>query len=579
MLTSSDEVQFAWGGNDRLSIKDKAHRAPNLPGVYIFYGTSGEYLYIGKAKNLRKRLSSYFSKAAKTNRKTQQMISEAVDLDFTIVENEREALLLEASLIYQYKPKYNVMLKDSQHYPYIEITLEKFPAVKVTRIRRDNAEYFGPYTDVAFVRGLVDFLQQVYKFRTCEKDLTRSYQKPCTEYYLHRCEAPCIGNIDERKYMEKCIEPLKNFLKGDMRSTIEALQRKMKIHADMLDFENAAKYRDLLLKFEKVMQKQEVVVELWRNLDVIGQWKNFFVVLRVRGGHLIGKLTYEMEGDLKEFLFNFYMVNRNEAPPEIVARKAVDVGGILNSRVPKDEVESGLLKKAIINAQEGYESVQLTFKSLESMSKILGLSKIPERIEGFDVSHLHGEFTVASVVVFVKGQAEKKEYRHYKFDTRSIDDLGILRELVIRRYSKHPLPDLIFVDGGMEQVKAVKSGLHDIHKNCDVVGLAKKEEVVCTPKGELRLPLDNPILRTLVKIRDEAHRFANTFHTRLRLKNIEQSVLNEVKGIGPKRKKALLLRYGSIENMAKATAEEIAAVIGSKKLALEILAKVRGECI
>ncbi len=560
-----------------MFLKEKARQAPNLPGVYIFYGPNGEYLYIGKAKNLKRRLLSYFSTNARLNKKIQQLVQEATDLDFTIVDNERESLLLEGNLIYRYKPKYNVMLKDSQHYPYIEITHDSFPTVKMARNKLDNAEYFGPYTDASFVRDLLDFLQQVYKFRTCEKDLSKTHKKPCTEYYLHRCEAPCIGNISEQEYLESCINPLKDFLRGNMQSTIELIKKKMKIHADMLDFENAAKYRDLIMKFEKVMQKQEVVIESWKNLDVIGQWKNTFVLLRVRGGHLIGKLTYEINGDLRDFLFNYYIVNKNEIPEDIIARKSVNIGDIVSSRLPNNEVEIGLLRKAVINAKEAFQIIQLNLKHLELMTQVLGLSKIPERIEGFDVSHLHGQLTVASVVVFVNGQAKKDEYRHYRFNKSTIDDLSVMREVTSRRYSKYSLPDLIFVDGGPEQVKAVKKALEHIGRNCDVIGLAKKEEVICTIKGQIRLPRDNPVLRTLVKIRDEAHRFANSFHTKLRLKSIEQSVLSEIKGIGPKRKKALLSYFGSVESIARADVNEIASVIGNKKLASEILSILRGE--
>ncbi|AEH50837.1 excinuclease ABC, C subunit [Pseudothermotoga thermarum DSM 5069] len=560
-----------------MSIEEKAKQAPNLPGVYIFYGPNGEYLYIGKAKNLRKRLKSYFSNSSKTNRKMQQLLQEAIDLDFTIVENEREALLLEANLIYTYKPKYNVMLKDSQHYPYIEITNDLFPTIRITRNKIANSEYFGPYTDANFVRDLVDFLQQVYKFRTCEKDLSKPIRKPCMDYYLHRCEAPCVGNITHQEYFEKCILPTKNFLKGDILSTLELIKRKMKIHADMLDFENAAKYRDLLFKFEKVMQKQQVVVEPWRNLDVIGQCKNVFVVFRVRGGYLVGKLSYEMEGDLKDFLFNYYIVNRNEIPPAVVSKKAVNVENLVVSRKPMDEVESGLLKKAMINAQESLQHIQTNLEYLRKMQEILNLSKIPIRIEGIDVSHLHGELTVASVVVFVEGNAQKDEYRHYRFDTQSMDDLAVIRQLVLRRYSKHSLPDLIFVDGGQEQVKTVKEALKSIGKDCDVVGLAKKEEIIHTINGPVRLPLDNPVLRILVKIRDEAHRFANSFHAKLRLKKLQQTVFDQIKGIGSKRKEKLLAHFGSVQKIKEASVEEIAKVIKNKKLAEEILKKLKGE--
>ncbi|MFN3284510.1 MAG: GIY-YIG nuclease family protein, partial [Pseudothermotoga sp.] len=270
-----------------MDLSLKAKLAPNRPGVYIFYGQRGEYLYIGKARKLRNRLLSYFRESTrKQNKKIANMVQEASQLDFIVVSNEKEALLLEANLILEHKPKYNVMLKDTEFYPYIEITNDVFPTIKVVRRRTQDGLYFGPYTDVRFVRNLVDFLQQVYHFGTCQKDL-KKISKPCMNFYLHRCEGPCKGQISEKEYNEKCIEPVKKFLSGDISSTLNLIETKMKKLAQMMDFENAAKYRDLLFKFEKVMEKQGVVLDQSRNLDVIGRMKNLYVLMRIRGGHLL----------------------------------------------------------------------------------------------------------------------------------------------------------------------------------------------------------------------------------------------------------------------------------------------------
>lgn len=553
----------------------KAKLAPNGPGVYIFYGPQGEYLYIGKARRLRNRLLSYFRESTyKQNKKVINIVQEATWLDFIVVSNEKEALLLEASLIFEHKPKYNVMLKDTEFYPYIEITNEIFPTIKIVRRRTQNGLYFGPYTDMKFVKNLVDFLQQVYHFRTCQKNLER-ITKPCMDFYMHRCEGPCSHQISESEYSEKCIEPIKKFLSGDISPTLDLIEAKMRKLAQMMDFENAARYRDLLLKFEKIMGKQEVVLDQYRNLDVIGRIKNLYVLLRIRGGHLIAKLVYELDStNVEDFVFNYYMVYKNEIPDAVILEKNItlDIQGYFGK--PRDGIEKDLLKKALENAKNELSIKGLKKDALVSLKDSLSLSKYPQRIEGFDVAHLQGSFTVASVVVFVDGFPFKQDYRHYKFQNKKIDDFGTMRELVKRRYLKHPLPDLILVDGGIGQVRAVKRALEEINKNCDVIGLAKEHETVCTEDNELFFDLNSPILRILVAIRDEAHRFANTFHRKLRTKETIFSILNDIPGLGPKRKKKLIEAFKSIDELKRADLNKIAEIIGNKKLANEILSKI-----
>jgi len=558
-----------------LDLSLKAKLAPNRPGVYVFYGCDGEYLYVGKAKKLRNRLLSYFRESThRENKKIRRLIHEACELDYTLVSNEREALLLEASLIFEHKPKYNVMLKETEFYPYIEITKEEFPTLRIVRRRLSNGEYYGPYTDVRFVRDLLDFLQQVYHFRTCQRDLAKQ-SKPCMDFYMHRCEAPCTGQILKEQYEKMTIQPIREFLKGDVSPTMKLVEQKMKRHAQMMDFENAAKYRDLLFKFEKVMEKQGVVLEQFRNLDVIGRAKDLYVLFRIRSGHMLAKLVYEMDSaDIKDFVFNYYMVNKNDLPPAIILQRKIDLELPVYCGRPRDEAEQNLLNKAIENAKSELAVRTIRKDSLDLLMRVLSLSKYPHRIEGFDVAHLQGEITVASVVTFFDGVPMKRDYRHYKFGSKKVDDFGTIRELVKKRYSKYPLPDLIFVDGGVGQVRAVKMALQEIGKDCDVVGLAKEHEIVCTAEGELFLSLDSPILRILVSIRDEAHRFANAFHRKLRTKDALISILDEIPGVGPKRKKKLIEVFKSVDRLKSSTVEEIAKVLGSKKLAEVILSKI-----
>ncbi|GAB4309524.1 excinuclease ABC subunit UvrC [Pseudothermotoga elfii] len=558
-----------------MDLLHKARLAPLLPGVYIFYGKNKEYIYVGKAKRLRNRLLSYFNRSnGKYSKKIQAIVNEAEELDYIVVSNEREALLLEANLIFNHKPKYNVMLKDAEFYPYIKITKELFPAVQIVRRRSTGGEYFGPYTDVKFVKDLIDCLQQVYQFRTCRRDMSKS-TKPCMEFYMHRCAAPCTGDLEPDSYINSSIQPLRRVLNGDISETLDLIKEKMKKHAKMMDFENAAKYRDLLVKFENVMQRQGVVLEQWRNLDVIGRFKNSYAVLRIRGGHVVGKLSYELDSTkLEDFIFHYYMVGKNELPEAVILERNINFDAEIYFGRPRDKLEEELLHKARENAKNQAYTSGLRKDLLNKMVKVLNLNRYPMKIEGFDVSHLHGKLTVASVVVFFDGLPRKNEYRHYRFNSDRIDDFLTLKELVKRRYSKHELPDMIFVDGGTGQINAVVEALMEIGKECDVVGLAKQNEIVCTRFGELILPFDSPILRTLVRIRDEAHRFANSFHRKLRRKSALNSILDEIPGIGPKRKKKLIEAFGSVKNIRSATLQEIAEVLGSRKLAAEILSRL-----
>lgn len=558
-----------------MELRKKAGLAPKKPGVYIFYGKDQQYLYIGKAKNLHRRLMSYFSDSAHTkNPKIVALVEEATDLDYIVVSNEKEALLLEASLIYQHKPKYNVMLKESEYYPYVEITREEFPLVKIVRKRSLEGEYYGPYQNITLLRNLLDYLQQVYQFRTCERDL-RKVKRPCVEHHLHRCLAPCLAHIDPGTYVRLAIEPLREFLRGETKETFKLLEEKMKKHSAALDFENAAKYRDLLLNLQQLLEGQGVVLEPWRNLDVVGNSDGCYVVLRIRGGNIVAKLNYTLDSPkLEDFLFQYYVVNRNELPKLILVKKAVKLDLGVQIRPPVDDVESELLRKAIENANINSQKIELNLDALTQLKELLKLERLPSIIEGIDVAHLHGQLTVASVVVFRDGFPLKSLYRHYKLANVANNDLAAIKSVLMRRYSKHPVPDLIFVDGGVAQVRAAMSALNDLGKNGGVVGLSKGREIVCTADGELDLPEVHPVVRLLTSIRDEAHRFANSFHKKLRDRRLLESVLETVPMIGPKRRKKLLKRFTSIEEIRNASIEELAEILGSEKLAELLVSKI-----
>lgn len=558
-----------------MDLRRKAELAPRKPGVYIFYGAGREYLYIGKAKDLRRRLMTYFSDSTRAkNTKVKALLEEAADLDYLVVSSEKEALLLEASLIFEYKPKYNVMLKESEYYPYVEITKEDFPLVRIVRKRTVEGEYYGPYTNITLLRNLLDYLQQVYQFRTCERDLTK-VRKPCVEHQLHRCLAPCSRQMDPKTYIRESIEPLRRFLRGETQETYRMLEEKMKKHAAMLDFETAAKYRDLLFNLQHLLEGQGVVLEPWRNLDVVANSGKCYVVLRVRGGNIVSKLDYTLDSSkIEDFLFHYYIVNKNELPKLVLTKKPVKLDIGTEIRPPVDEVEFELMRKARENAIMSAQKLGLNLDALEQLRDLLKLPSVPTLVEGFDVAHLQGQFTVASVVVFRDAFPVKSLYRHYRISNVFNDDLTALRNVIKRRYSKYPVPNLIFVDGGIGQVRAVASALKEIGRECAVVGLAKSREMVCTVDGEISLPVDHPVVRLLVAIRDEAHRFANTFHRRLRDRQLLESIVETIPMIGPKRRKRLMERFSSVEQIKETPLDELARILGSAKLAKLLVSRI-----
>ena len=543
-----------------MSLRERAKEAPEKPGVYIFK-SSGKPIYIGKAKNLKKRLLQHLQ--AKEG-KSVFVVQEADDIEWIVTLNEKEALLLEASLIFHHKPKYNTLLKSTEVYPYIRISEGPFPYVEMVRRKGRSGEYYGPFTSVKFVRELLDILQGILKFRTCRKTLSK-VKRPCMDYHIGRCIGPCIpGKVSEEEY-EGVLEKLRSFLKGNVHEFVDEIRKKMEHHAQMLDFENAARYRDVLLRMEEMLQRQGVSLPDHRNLDVAVGEDGMFVVLRIRGGFLLGKLVYEMEGaSLEDFIEMFY-TTQADLPERVVSDRAVE-SVVAAVKAPEDESERRLLEMALENLEEELKKRGMRKEMLKRLAEFVGLREI-RRIEGIDISHLQGKGTVASLVVFIDGKPAKEEYRRYRLDLKKPDDYRAIKEVVARRYKKHDVPDLLFVDGGIGQVKAALHGLKLAGKRCKVVGLAKSEERVVREDGEFRLPLDSPIVRALVMVRDEAHRFALEGSRRVRQRDELRSILTGIEGIGPVRRRKLLKRYKSLEEIRSASVEELAQVLGSRKVA------------
>ncbi|MEN3042992.1 MAG: excinuclease ABC subunit UvrC [Fervidobacterium sp.] len=536
---------------------------PHKTGVYLFKKAE-EYIYIGKAKDLKKRLSSHFK--AKEG-KSKVIVEEADNLEVIILDNEKEALILEANLIFEHKPKYNAILKDTQVYPYIKISDDEIPYVEIVRNRKGTGKFYGPFTNVQFTRQLLETLRKIYKFRTCRRDMLR-ITKPCMDFHLGLCKGICVREDDPESYNDR-INQLADVLKGNFSHVMDFVKFKMEQHAKLLDFENAAKYRDLLLNFSRLMESQGVVLTEPVNLDVVVGRHNTFLVFKIRSGYLLSKLVYEYNGGVNDFIELFYVKNYNDLPEKIIVEKktkALDmVSNTLGIRIlqSQTDTEKQLLDKAITNLNYEIGLILSNRSILKQMKELLGLSKIPKRIEGVDISHLHGKDTVASLVVLENGEIKKDEYRRYKLGN-ILDDFESIRMFIKRRYTKHKLPDLLFVDGGIGQVNAAYDALIQISKECDVVGLVKQEEIIVTRYGEIKLSYDHPVLRLLVKIRDETHRVANEFTRKLTINRSLRSILDEIKWIGPKKKKLLLERYTSVEDILSVSRDEIEQLIGKK---------------
>ena len=546
-----------------MLTEDYIENVPHKPGVY-FFKHAGNYIYIGKAKDLKKRLLSHFKA---TSGKSKLIVEEADDLEIIIVSNEKEALILEAHMIFEHKPKYNAMLKDTQVYPYIFISNDEIPYLEIVRTRKGSGTFYGPFTNVTFTRQLFEVLRKVYKFRTCKRDLGK-IKKPCMDYHLGLCSGICVGQEDTKDYIER-IDNLRNVLNGQFYNVIAYVKSKMEQHAKLLDFENAAKYRDILLNFNKVMETQGVVLPEQVNLDVIVGRENTYLVFKIRSGYLISKLLFEFDGTLEDFVEQFYLSRGSEIPESIIveqkSKELSKISKILGTNfiVPNDGMNKQLLDKAIDNLNYEIGLILSNKSVLKQMKELLGLRKVPHRIEGVDISHLSGKNTVASLIVFENGEVKREEYRRYKLGD-ILDDYESIRLLIKRRYTKHELPDLMFVDGGIGQVNAAYEAFSLIGKDCDVIGLAKEHEIIVTKNGTVQLSYDHPVLRLLVKLRDETHRVANTFSRQLSTKRSLRSILDDIKWIGPKRKKILLERYSSVDELLKASRGEIEQLIGKK---------------
>ena len=569
-----------------MSTKIKSpDNLPNKPGVYIMRDNTDTIIYIGKAKNLVKRVKSYFRE--KLDRpKTQILMSHFDSLEYIVTNSEKEALILEANLIKKHRPRYNVQLKDDKRYPYVKITDEKFPRLVITRNVTKNGIFYGPFTDVGSVKQTVKFLKSLFKIRTC-----RNMDGPCLNSQIELCYAPCDGKISEKEYSE-IINKIDLFFQGKYSVIVKNLKSEMMEAAKNEEFEKAAVIRDQISSIEEIMEKQFVELmddDLDQDVIAISQGKNEIVVIimPIRNGKIVGRDDFLMSGSQYDssseivfaFIQQYYGYNRH-IPKQILLDDDIDDKELLQDwlsdlrgnkvkiKVPQKGVKLRLVKMARKNA----EIIQHQKKKMESalveLKKYLKLEKMPRVIEGYDISNISGKFAVGSKVSFKDGKPNKKRYKHFKMETPGPNDFAMMEELLTRRLKmidSDPEPDLIVIDGGKGQLGMACGVLEKLNlTQIPIIGLAKEFEEIYIPnsKRPIIIPKNNNALHLLQQVRDESHRFAITYHRKLRSKNISASSLDDIQGIGKKRKISLLKAFGSIDNIKNASVEQLAKTEG-----------------
>lgn len=593
------------GYSEKLkTLKERLKAVPQLPGVYLFKNLNGDVIYVGKARILRNRLRSYFQDPDKLDPKVRAMMSRVNDFDYIVTSGDMEALILESNLIKSHQPRYNILLRDDKSYPYLKVTLqEDYPRITMTREKHhDDSRYFGPYTNVTAIKSVLRLLTDLFPIRTC-KDF-RVGKRPCLNRDIGRCLAPCTGEVDPETYREM-IRRVIAFLEGDTAGIARQVETEMKEAAENLEFEKASRLRDTLVAIRKLSEEQKVVSTTLREMDLIALAGSandrLVVVFRIRGGKLVGKDSYRLqaslaqdEGEVMSFFIRHYYRDIPDIPGEILVSHSPGDRELLESwlrekrggktviRVPIRGEKKRLLdmtrENAILLWEERLRRDDTNRGVLVELARVLGLEVVPERIECYDISHLGGEETVGSMVVFTGGVKDPRAYRRFKLKEQN-NDYQAMAEVLRRRLeagfrgeqSFLPLPDLILVDGGLGQVNTAHQVLRELGADIPVISLAKRHEEVFRPGDPqgLRWPRNSEILKLLQRIRDEAHRFA-VQHNRKRIRKRSLiSVLDHIEGIGEKRRQELLKAFGSLDRIKEATPEELSRVPGMNRRAAQ----------
>ena len=595
-----------------MEPREKAASLPEKPGVYLFKDAAGTVVYVGKARSLRNRVRSYFLESRWTDAKTGSLAREIAELETIVVDNEREALALEHNLIKQYQPKFNVVLRDDKTYPYIKLTLaEKYPRVYFTRkVKKDGALYFGPYFPPSLARRILHFIHKRFLVPSCFVDLTKSHPRPCLQYYIKRCLGPCVAGLTTDERYAETVRDARMFLEGRRHDLMKSIEGRMMAASENERFEEAASCRDLLRTLEDIEERQRIASAQGDDTDVLAHYAEPPLVaanvFHLRGGRVVDRREFYWE-DLKEFdphefvpsllkqlyLEAEYLPKMIHVPIEFDERELLEetlserAGHRVEIFTPQRGSKRAILDLVENNAKHSFEQrfrvLKPTSKAIgEALQTALSLPEEPKRIESFDISHIQGTDTVASMVVWESGRMKKSDYR--KFIIRGDmgpggrarsenDDFASMYETVTRRYKRlqeeqKPMPSLILIDGGLGQLHAAAQALDALQIiNQPMASIAKKEEILYVLGQECEpvvLERHSPVLHLIQQIRGETHRFAVTFHRQRRGARQTRTALLDIPGIGPKTSQKLLQRYGSIENLRRATAEELSRIVTRK---------------
>jgi len=595
-------------------LTEQIRGLPASPGVYLFKDAEDNILYVGKAANLRHRVSSYFGGGQKLTPKLQRMVSKVNDLDYFVTGSEQEALILELNLIKRYHPSYNVRLKDDKTFPYLKIDLgEDWPRVHITRrLEEDGGRYFGPFASARSVRQTLKLIKGIFPFRSCSRTITGNDRRACLDYDIGHCLAPCIGGVSREEYAE-VIKQVILFLEGKQERVGRQLESRMNKAAEALDFEKAARLRDQLQAVKEVVEGQRIATRVKGEQDVIAFAQDrdqaYVQVFFIRGGKLIGRESFLLQGTRYEepsqvmtsFIKQFYDSSPYIPPLLLLQHPVEDVttiqgwlqgkrGGRVSIQVPRRGNKKQLLKIVAENAEQGLEQLKIKqlasptalSTALDEIKRELKLPRLPARIEGYDISDIQGMAAVGSMVVFDKGKPKPAHYRRFKIKTVSAaNDYAMLQEVLRRRFKRVGdasdswaiLPDLILIDGGRGQLNAARQAVEEAGISAvSLASLAKENEEIFIPRRRepIVLPRSSPALQLLQRLRDEAHRFALGYHQRVRKRGAFTSALDGIPGIGPKRKRALLRQFGSVAAIKEASVEELTAAGMAKSLAEKI---------
>jgi excinuclease ABC subunit C len=604
----------------------KIRTIPTQPGVYLYRNAEGEVIYVGKAKNLRARVRSYFQAGVgEANAKTGSLLREAVDVDYIVVANNKEALALENNLIKQKKPRFNILLRDDKTYPYIKLTLgERFPRVYVTRrLKKDGSEYYGPYFPGNLAYRIVDLIHRHFLVPSCKVDLTRYHPRPCLQYYIKRCLGPCVENLTTPEAYQEAVRDVELLLQGRQTDLSRGLRARMQLAAENQEYERAARYRDLISTVEQLQEKQRMAAAEGDDMDVFGyHYENQMLAVNVfhlRGGKILDRREFFWE-ELSSFeaalpqealtdgasgaphpapagfqpgaffsaLVKQVYIDQQYVPRDIIVpvdfedRAGLEElltekrGSKVEILIPQRGEKRSLIDLAAQNAKQSFDQRFRVMKPAakavqEALQDALGLAELPRRIECFDISHIQGAETVASMVVWEDGKMNKSEYRKFIVrDVRGVDDFASMREVVGRRYKRvrdenKPLPSLVLIDGGLGQLHAAAEALERLEiTNQPLAAIAKKEEIIYVYGQEddpVVLDRHSPVLHLVQMVRDESHRFAVTFHRKRRQMRDRASELLEIRGIGERTRQRLLQHFGSVRAVQQADAAALSAIL------------------